>query len=363
MCPTTPLKGSFGCAIDPSARPHTLILGTQPSDVSLGANRYYDTHTNALWHIAGDALGFRRGWLDGKGRAPPPSITRSVLHTRVVDTYEEALALLLSRGYGLWDVIAESERVGSLDGDIKNARPADIRGLVEQHPSISTLCFASGSTTAAFFKTHFRTWLLEDGAFGCAPDPLSQRAFGKLVKGAEGAIQLVVMESVSPAYVPRVAYGDAAEAKRHEAFAHAGYPLLTRRASAYAWKRQQWLEDCFHRELSSDELALRFGERPGDFHDEPPRGGIGAVPSPDSAPCTLHPPATPARVTSSDPPSSPAVVTSSRPPSSPAVVTPSRPPSSPALVTSSRPRPRLKGDRDAEMGTPTKPKRRKESLD
>ncbi len=94
-------QGVVQHAIDPSARPHTLILGTQPSDVSLGANRYYDTHTNALWHIVGDAFGFRRGWLDGKGRAPPPSITRSVLHTRAVDSYDEALAMLLSRGYAL----------------------------------------------------------------------------------------------------------------------------------------------------------------------------------------------------------------------------------------------------------------------
>ena len=140
--------------MDASASPHTLILGTQPSDVSLGASRYYDTHTNALWHIVGDALGFRRGWLDGMGRAPPKSLEAVLLHERAIDNYDEALALLTSRGYALWDVLKSSERKGSLDGDISNSVAADVRGFCEAHPTISRICLASGATTAGFFKQH-----------------------------------------------------------------------------------------------------------------------------------------------------------------------------------------------------------------
>jgi G:T/U-mismatch repair DNA glycosylase len=164
------IKGAFGAAIGaiPPERVHTLILGTQPSDVSLDGQRYYDTHTNALWHIVGDALGFRRGWLDSKGRAPPESITRTLLHERTLDTYDEALITLTGRGYALWDVLRESERAGSLDSDIKNAQPADVRGLVERYPSIERICLASGASTASFFKKHFRAWLEEDGAFRVA---------------------------------------------------------------------------------------------------------------------------------------------------------------------------------------------------
>ena len=272
--PTAPAgpKGSFGYALDAVVPPHTLILGTQPSDVSLGADRYYDTHTNALWHIVGDALGWRRGWLDGKGRAPPPSITRQLLHERTLGTYEEALASLTSHGYALWDVVQQSERAGSLDSDIKNAVPADVRGLVERHPTITTICLASGATTATFFKRSFGEWLSEEGTFRLQ-GATARKVFGSKLKGCQrddGAIALVVMESVSPAYVPTVSYGGAAlAAKRRAAYDAAGYPQLAARASAYAWKRQQWFDDCFHRELGADERAKRFGDRDGDLMDEP----------------------------------------------------------------------------------------------
>ena len=36
---------------------------------------------------------------------------------------------LTARGYALWDIVAESERKGSLDGDIKNATFADVQAL------------------------------------------------------------------------------------------------------------------------------------------------------------------------------------------------------------------------------------------
>lgn len=226
-------KGSFGYELDPSSPPHTLILGTQPSDVSLEGRRYYDTHTNAMWHIIGDALGFRRGWLDAKGRAPPASIVPLLLHDEVVKSYHDgedrhrlhassvsattfpsqafkncalaALARLTSRGYALWDVVSESERAGSLDGDIKNAVAADVRGLIEQHPSIRRVCLASGGTTATFFKRHFKDWLREDGAFCLRPgDLLSRRLLGSALGRREDcecagedrrdrAIEIVVM--------------------------------------------------------------------------------------------------------------------------------------------------------------------------
>lgn len=277
------LKGSFGCAMDPSSPIHTLILGTQPSDASLDGNRYYDTHTNAMWHIIGDALGWRRGWLDSRGRGPTASITRSLLHETTLESYDEAIKQLTSRGYALWDVLKESERAGSLDGDIKNAQPADIRGLVEQNPSITKICLASGGTTATFFKRHFKSWLSEEGAFKFADDPTTQNfawprpktpsASSLADASAKRPIEIVIMESVSPAYVPRTSYGRKQMAKRSQAYQEAGLPHLTRRASAYAWKRQQWFDQCFYRELSFEERAKRFGDREGDFVEEEEEDG------------------------------------------------------------------------------------------
>ena len=95
---------------------------------------------------------------------------------------------LTARGYALWDIVAESERKGSLDGDIKNATFADVQAsyhptllpsyhltillsyhptilpsyvqaLVARHPSIRRICFSSGGTTAKFFRRTHKAWL------------------------------------------------------------------------------------------------------------------------------------------------------------------------------------------------------------
>ena len=52
-------KGAFPPVVDEQTPPHTLLLGTQPSDTSLRENRYFMTNANVFWHIVGDALGFR----------------------------------------------------------------------------------------------------------------------------------------------------------------------------------------------------------------------------------------------------------------------------------------------------------------
>ena len=46
-------KGSFLPSVDPTVPPHTLLLGTQPSDNSLAQGKYFMTNANAFWHIVG----------------------------------------------------------------------------------------------------------------------------------------------------------------------------------------------------------------------------------------------------------------------------------------------------------------------
>lgn len=136
-------KGSFPPQYSPSHPPHTLILGTQPSDNSLAHGQYFMTNENAFWHIVGDALGFRRGFFV-KGRTEAPnSIRPHLLHEQVLD-YHSALQRLTSSGYALWDFIASSERSGSLDSEIKNADLADVKDFVTSHPTIERICFATG---------------------------------------------------------------------------------------------------------------------------------------------------------------------------------------------------------------------------
>ena len=44
-------KGAFPPVVDEQTPPHTLLLGTQPSDTSLRENRYFMTNANVFWHI------------------------------------------------------------------------------------------------------------------------------------------------------------------------------------------------------------------------------------------------------------------------------------------------------------------------
>lgn len=75
--------------------PHTLILGSFPSERSLTAGQYYAHPQNRFWRTLGAALGF------------PATLP-----------YEERLAALLKAGVALWDVLERCERRGSLDSAI-----------------------------------------------------------------------------------------------------------------------------------------------------------------------------------------------------------------------------------------------------
>eukprot|EP01051_Picozoa_sp_SAG22_P015471 SAG22_NODE_2023_length_3123_cov_12.161045_2_plen_353_part_00 len=255
-------KRSFQPSLDPKVPPHTLILGTQPSDNSLGAGKYYMTNDNAFWHIVGDGLGFRRGFFVGQRTDAPPSIAPHLLHPPASALgYEDAMRRLTGSGYAVWDIIESSVRKGSLDSNIRAAVYADVRGLVARHPTIRKICFATGSNSAAMFRKApaNKAWLAErPPAFEVAPgDALSQKVFGKVVRtaatasaasapprggggGGGGIIRLVVMESVSPAYVPRQSWE--AQKQRDKGFDD---EYATEPVAKYKWKRDQWLRDCF----------------------------------------------------------------------------------------------------------------------
>jgi hypothetical protein len=95
-------KGSFSPLLDPEIPPHTLILGTQPSDNALAHQSYYMTGASAFWYIVGDALGFRRGWFAGDAAQAPPSIRPHLLHSAEHTlSYHEAVRRLTSSGYAV----------------------------------------------------------------------------------------------------------------------------------------------------------------------------------------------------------------------------------------------------------------------
>lgn len=69
-----------------------------------------------------------------------------VLDTPLVPLdYEARLAAVRARGAGLWDVIAEAERPGSLDAAIRDPAANDLLSLIETLPALRVVAFNGGT--------------------------------------------------------------------------------------------------------------------------------------------------------------------------------------------------------------------------
>jgi hypoxanthine-DNA glycosylase len=102
-----------------------LILGSLPGEASLKAQRYYAHPQNQFWRLLGSAIGEDLASLD----------------------YDARLARLAARGIGLWDVVGEARREGSLDGAIRGATTNRLADYVAAHPRLQTIAF-NGQTAA-----------------------------------------------------------------------------------------------------------------------------------------------------------------------------------------------------------------------
>jgi len=128
---------SFNAVCDASTR--TLVLGTMPGVASINAAEYYAHKRNAFWPIM-------LGIINDK----PASY-------QLPDQfdYETRIAQLLGYGIGLWDVLAQCDRDGSLDSAIVSDSIVvnDFVTLFEQFPQISTVAF-NGKTAQKLFNRH-----------------------------------------------------------------------------------------------------------------------------------------------------------------------------------------------------------------
>ena len=111
---------SFPYSADANAR--ILVLGSMPGAESLRQRQYYAFKHNVFWRIMGEVYGFS------------PDLP-----------YLERLAELRRHGVALWDVLAACERPGSLDSDIRAARPNDIAGLVKKLPKLENILCNGGA--------------------------------------------------------------------------------------------------------------------------------------------------------------------------------------------------------------------------
>lgn len=114
-------KRAFDPIVDHDTR--LLILGSLPGEASLAVGQYYAHPRNAFWRLMG-------GLLD-----------QPDLHERA---YAERLIALRAGGVGLWDTVAEAERIGSLDTAIRLPVHADLCGLAAALPNLAAIAFNGG---------------------------------------------------------------------------------------------------------------------------------------------------------------------------------------------------------------------------
>lgn len=96
-----------------------------PGKASLTAARYYANPRNQFWLLVGAVVGEPLSDLPYQGR----------------------LERLVARGVGLWDVVAQAARQGSLDAALREVEANDLPGLVATLPELRAVAF-NGKTAA-----------------------------------------------------------------------------------------------------------------------------------------------------------------------------------------------------------------------
>ncbi|KAF0814127.1 hypothetical protein IGB42_01024 [Andreprevotia sp. IGB-42] len=96
-----------------------LVLGSLPGVVSLAQQAYYAHPRNAFWPIMAALTG----------------------QSLVTMPYPERLQALLAAGVGLWDVVGQAERRGSLDADLRAIAPNALPELLAELPQLQAVAF------------------------------------------------------------------------------------------------------------------------------------------------------------------------------------------------------------------------------
>ncbi|PKM90064.1 MAG: DNA-deoxyinosine glycosylase [Firmicutes bacterium HGW-Firmicutes-12] len=148
------IKKSFNSIVNANSR--VLILGSMPGEESLRKQEYYAYAKNQFWPII------------------------YTIFDRELDlSYERRVEFLLEKGIALWDVIERCERKGSLDANIRNERPNDINGLLENNPKIVLVCF---NGTKAYETYKKKTGFLKDDKIKYQRLPSTSPIPGKNIK-------------------------------------------------------------------------------------------------------------------------------------------------------------------------------------
>jgi len=107
-----------------------LVLGTMPGIASLEKQEYYAHPRNHFWKIMYTLL---------------DSLPISVV-------FEDKIKLLQANKIGLWDVLENCDRKGSLDIHIKNQKENDFETLFKNYPRITKIIFNGKESHKYFLK-------------------------------------------------------------------------------------------------------------------------------------------------------------------------------------------------------------------
>jgi hypoxanthine-DNA glycosylase len=114
-------KRCFAPVVDACTR--LLILGSLPGEQSLAKEEYYANRQNRFWMLISEVIDV----------------------DLVPMAYPARLESLRAHGVGLWDVVAEAHRHGSLDSKIRNRDDNDLPGLLARLPKLTTIAFNGGT--------------------------------------------------------------------------------------------------------------------------------------------------------------------------------------------------------------------------
>jgi len=107
-----------------------LILGTMPGVESLKQQAYYANLRNLFWKLLSEVTG-----------KPVP------------ENYEDKKVWLINNKIALWDTCSTCIRNGSLDSNISEEMPNDIKDFITTHPHLIAIGF-NGKTSERLFRKH-----------------------------------------------------------------------------------------------------------------------------------------------------------------------------------------------------------------
>ena len=113
-----------------SKKPNIMILGSAPSVISLKESEYYGNKNNSFWKILA-----------------------KIYNTKELENYEKKKAFIIKNNIFLWDVVRNCNRKGSLDSEIKDVEPNEIKVILDTNPTIKAVMF-NGKKAMQLYKKH-----------------------------------------------------------------------------------------------------------------------------------------------------------------------------------------------------------------